>query len=188
MNPRNSTNPIDDPVKGYATSRGFHKRTLDRWLALKEADAAALLALVQELKVGENHLKDFLDWLEEIALRDGVSVAAILARDEMSRVVSDPRLGRNDKLKRLKDELRRLRFPRLAKIEEEIQRRVRAMKLDPGLSVNVPAGLEGGAVILKIQATSYDEARRLTARLGDVMERAEMKEIFSLLHGDGTEW
>jgi hypothetical protein len=177
----------EEGIQAYCRLKGFHKQTEARWLGLGAGDGAALLALVQELKAGENHLKDFLDWLEEIALRDGVSVAAILARDEMSRIVSDPRLGRNDKLKRLKDELRRLRFPRLARIEEEIHRRVRAMKLDPGLSVAVPAGLEGGAVTVKIEATSYDEARRLTARLGDVMERAEMKEIFSLLHGDDTE-
>jgi hypothetical protein len=186
MQPTNPKEALNDLVADYAKSRGFHRRTLDRWLGLGAGDGAALLALVQELKAGENHLKDFLDWLEEIALRDGINVAAILARGEMSRIVSDPRLGRNDKLKRLKDELRRLRFPRLARIEEEIQRRVRAMKLDPGLSVTVPAGLEGGAVTIKIEARSYEEARRLTARLGDVTERAEMKEIFSLLHGDDT--
>jgi len=182
----NSPNSADDILR-YAKEKGFRRQTVERWLSLSAEDGAALLALVRELKAGENHLKDFLDWLEEIALRDGVGVAAILARDEMSRIVSAPRLGRNDKLKRLKDELRRLRFPRLARIEEEIHRRVRALKLDPGLSVNVPAGLEGGAVTVKIEATSHDEARRLTARLGDVMERAEMKEIFSLLHGEDTE-
>jgi hypothetical protein len=178
---------MNDLISAYGKEKGFRPQTVDRWLKLAEVDRKAILSLAQELRIGENHLRDVLDWLEEISLRDGASFAAILGEEPLPRILSDPRLGRNDKLKRLKDELRRLRFPRLARIEEEIHRRVRAMKLDPGLSVAVPAGLEGGAVTVKIEATSYDEARRLTARLGDVMERAEMKEIFSLLHGDDTE-
>jgi len=31
------------------------------------------------LKIGENHLRDLMDWLEEISLRDGCAVDAILA-------------------------------------------------------------------------------------------------------------
>ena len=135
------------------------------------------------MKPGENHFKDLLDWLEEIALRDGSAIARILNREEFSRVATDPRLGRNDKLKRIKDELRRLRFPRLARIEEEIQRRVREMKLKPPLRLTVPAGLEGGAVTIEMKATSYDELKRLSAELARVVEQQDMKEIFTLMRG-----
>jgi hypothetical protein len=176
----------EEGIQAYCRLKGFHKQTEARWLGLGAGDGAALLELVQELKAGENHFKDLLDWLEEIALRDGVNVAAILARDEMSRIVSDPRLGRNDKLKRLKDELRRLRFPRLAKIEEEIQRRVRAMKLDPGVSVTVPVSLEGGAVTVEIKAASHDELKRLIGDLLQLSEGEQMKQIFVLLRGEAT--
>lgn len=151
---------------------------------MSEADGATLLTLAETLKVGENHFKDILDWLEEIALRDGATVAQILSRDEFGRIAGDPRLGRNDKLKRVKDELRRLRYPRLARIEEEIQRRVRDMKLKPQLQLTVPAGLEGGAVTIEVKAGSYDELKGLSAELARVAEQAEMKEIFALMRGE----
>jgi hypothetical protein len=176
----------EEGIRAYCRLKGFHKQTEARWLGLGAGDGAALLALVQELKVGENHLKDFLDWLEEIALRDGVNVAAILARDEMSRIMSDPRLGRNDKLKRLKDELRRLRFPRMARIEEEIQRRIREMKLKPQILVVVPPGLESGAVTVQVKATNYDEMMRLVEDLMQLSKGEQMKEIFALLRGEAT--
>ena len=35
---------------------------------------------VQELQLGENHLRDFLDWCEEIVLRDGGTIADLLAK------------------------------------------------------------------------------------------------------------
>lgn len=175
------TNP---DIRAYCQAKNFHRQTEARWLALAAADGAALLRLAQELKAGENHLKDILDWLEEIALRDGGAIAEILAREEFARIASDPRLGRNDKLKRLKDEIRRLRYPRLARIEDGIQRRVREMKLDPRLSLTVPAGLEGGGVTVNIRATACDDLERLAAQLVRAAETDAMKEIFSLLRGE----
>src|SRR5690349_11897052 len=112
-----------EEIRTYCRQRGFSPRIEARWLALGDADRSALLSLMQEIKAGENHFKDVLDWLEEIALRDGVGMAELVKN--LSPMIDDPRLGRNDKLKRLKDELRRVRFPRLARVEDEIQRRVR---------------------------------------------------------------
>ena len=171
---------MTDEIQSYCRQRGFSLRIQDRWLALDDADRSALLSLMQEIKAGENHFKDVLDWLEEIELRDGVRIAALLKN--LSTTIDDPRLGRNDKLKRLKDELRRIRFPRLARIEDEIQRRVRELKLAPGLSLSVPVGLEGGAVTIKIEAGSADEMRALVRSLAGAAESGPMNEIFSLLH------
>lgn len=174
-------------IRAYCQAKNFHRQTEARWLALSAADGEALLRLAQELKAGENHLKDILDWLEEIALGDGGAIAEILAREEFARIASDPRLGRNDRLKRLKEEIRRLRFPRLARIEEDIHRRIRDMKLDPRLQLTVPAGLEGGAVTVNIRAAARDDLARLAAQLVRAAETDSMKEIFSLLHGEVAE-
>ena len=177
---------IHQQIQAYCRSKGFHAETEARWLGLSEADREALLGLVRELKAGENHLKDILEWVEEIALRDGTGLAVLL-RDDLSRIATDPRLGRNDKLKRLKDELRRLRFPRLARVEDEILRRVRALKLDSKSSVSVPAGLEGSAVTVKMQAASHDELKRLVGEMARAVETREMSEIFALLKGEAED-
>jgi hypothetical protein len=174
----------DRQIEAYCRSKGFHPKTQERWLALSNADREALLALVETLKAGENHFKDLLDWLEEISVRDGVGVAQVLGRNELARIASDPRLGRSDRLKRLKEEVRRLRFPRLARIEDEIHRRVRAMKLDPKVELTVPAGLEGGAVTIQMKAAGYDELKRLSTEVARVVEDDGMREIFALLRGE----
>ena len=174
----------DQQILAYCRRKSFHPKTQERWLELSDADREALLLLAGTLKVGENHFKDLLDWLEEISVRDGVGIAQLLGREILSRVVSDPRLGRSDRLKRLKDEVRRLRFPRLARIEDEIGRRVREMKLDPKVMLTVPAGLEGSAVTIQMKAAGYDELKRLSAEVARVVEEDAMKEIFALLRGE----
>ena len=174
----------DQQILAYSKTRGFHHNTVERWLGLSGPDREALMTLAQGLDVGQNHLRDLLEWLEEIQLRDGVSFAEILSREELSRIMSDPRLGRNDKLKRLKDELRRLRFPRMARIEKEIHQRIREMKLKPQINVTVPPGLEGGVVTLTVKASSHDELKRLFGEVAQVVEGEGMKEVFLLLRGE----
>jgi len=107
--------------------------------------------------------------LEEIALRDGVDLCHILQREPFLGISSDPRLGRNDKLKRIKEEVRRLRFPRLTSMEEAIR-------------ITVPPGLEGGLTV-QMRAASRKELERLVGELSQLLEKKAVQEIFSLLEG-----
>ena len=146
--------------------------------------ALAKLALV--LKISENHLRDLMDWSEEIALRDGVAVAAIFDGNGIDDIATDPRLGRADKVKRIKELLRRLRFPRLARTEDEIQSKIRAFKLQAEIRVTVPAGLEGGRLQIEFSVTNQQDFKRLADKIVAVANSSLTGEIFTLLGGTGS--
>src|SRR3712207_3093283 len=114
-------------IRAYASARGFHERTLERWLAWQEGDREALFAIAANLRAGENHVRDLLEWLEEIALRDSASIRNLLNGPAVIDTLSAPRLGRSDKLKRVKEHFRRARFPRLARIEDAIAARIQRL-------------------------------------------------------------
>ena len=105
-----------------------------------------LLSLALDLKISENHLRDLMDWLEEAALRDGAAIGALLARQSIDDIKTDPRLGRADKLKRIKEQVRRLRFPRLAQTEDEIRAEYPSVKASARDSPERGAGLGRRAV------------------------------------------
>ncbi|MBI2091242.1 MAG: hypothetical protein HYT78_21295 [Deltaproteobacteria bacterium] len=180
-----ATSSINDIIVGYAKEKGFHQQTLERWLNLAEADREAILGLAQGLKPSENHLRDFLDWLDEISLRDGLSPRDVLSSEPLVRIFSDPRLSRSDKLKRIKEEVRRLRFPRLSRIEDAIQQTVRDMGLSSRIQVIIPPGLEGGTVTVQLKSASYEELKRLVVELGRASETDRARRLFELLRGDG---
>jgi len=173
----------EQEIRDYATAKGFHPRTLDRWLSWQADDAAALARLAFALKIGENHLRDLMDWLEEIALRDRQSIGAILASRTIDDIGTDPRLGRADRLKRIKEELRRLRFPRLAKTEDAIRSRIDDLKLHPEIRLTVPPGLEGGQLRIEFAATSQAELKQRAAKLAQAADQVSVAEIFGLLAG-----
>jgi hypothetical protein len=173
-------------IRDYITARGFHPRTLERWLSWERADQDALAEIAQNLKVGENHLRDLMDWLEEIALRDRSRIHDILGSKAIADIETDPRLGRADKLKRIKEQVRRLRFPRLAETEDAIRNKIQALKLASGIRLSVPSGLEEGRLQVEFKATSHDELKRMIAQLTDAAEKDSVREIFELLAGRRT--
>ena len=139
------------------------------------------------LKIGENHLRDLMDWVEEIALRDQSTMTEILTWKPIVDIESDPRLGRADKLKRVKEELRRLRFPRLAQIEDSIRLRIQELKLHPEIRLTVPQGLEGGKLRVEFSASTPEELKNLTVKLAEVAGANSIREIFALLAGEAVE-
>src|SRR4051812_18295394 len=105
---------LQEEIQQFAKSKGLHPHTFERWCSWTTEDGAALLGIAQVLKPGENHLRDLMDWLEEIEIRDALSIRDVLQSQE--RIVTNPRLGRADRLKRIKEQIRRMRFPRLAQL------------------------------------------------------------------------
>ena len=127
-----------------------------------------------------------MDWLEEIELRDGVVISELLQSKTMTDIRTDPRLGRADRLKRLKDQVRRIRFPRLSQIEDSIQAKIRQLKLQPAVKLLVPAGLEGGDLQIEFTARSPAEFKSIVANLGAAAESENLAEIYLLLKGAGN--
>ena len=174
---------LDQQIREYAQAKAFHAQTLERWLNWNEADRGAFLRLALALKASENHLRDLMDWLEEIALRDGSLIKAILCAKTIIDIETDPRLGRADKLRRIKEQIRRLRFPRLAQAEDAIHTQIRAMKLPLEIRLSVPPGLEGGRLQIEMSASNHDDFKRLTAALAAAAQTDCAGSVFEILAG-----
>lgn len=170
-------------IEEYAKSRGFHPHSTARWLGWRPEAAAALYRLAVSLKMGESHLRDFMDWLEEISLRDSRPIDAILDQKPILDIETAPRLGRADKLKRIKEEIRRLRYPRLAWAEDRVRERIRSLKLDRRIELAAAPGLEGGELHVAFRASSQEEFKALAAALLDAASKEPIQEAFTCLSG-----
>lgn len=124
-----------------------------------------------------------MDWLEEIALRDRQSIHAVLTSKSVDDIATDPRLGRADRLKRIKERIRRLRFPRLAEAEDMIRAKIQDLKLHPEIRVTVPPGLEGSQLRFEFTAASHAELKQIAAKLTEAADKDSLPEIFDLLTG-----
>jgi hypothetical protein len=176
----------ESAIRNYAQAKGFRRQTLERWLAWEPSDRDALAEVALSLKISENQLREMMDWLEEISLRDRIAIGELIGRAEMSSARTDPRLGRADKIKRLKEQLRRWRFPRLATVEDAVRQHIRALKLPSEIRLSVPPGLEGGRLQAEVTAGSLTEFQRLVGRLNQVAGESALAEIFRCLSGESA--
>ena len=175
---------LDARLRAYGDERHFRGKTIERWLALQDEDAAALLELAESLRLGENQLRDLWLWAEEVAWRDGCSVATVLATPELRRALRQQG-GRAETLKAYKAALRRMRFPGLVAREQQLAQLVADLDLPATVAVQWPAFLEGDTLRLTFASTSAAELRATIAAMGEAVERDACDEIFALLGGDG---
>jgi hypothetical protein len=176
----------DEQIREYAQQKGFRGGTLKRWLDWQEPDKEALLGLAVRMRASENHICDLLEWLEEVSLRDGAVIRDLLSAGPVAKIETDPRLGRADKLKRIKKQIWRWRFPRLSEIEDRLQARIRELKLTSAIRLSVPSGLEGGKLSVAIQASTLAELEASVRELADAAQHKSMAAIFALLNGEAT--
>jgi hypothetical protein len=177
---KNAVPALAEQIVAYAQHKHLSAQTLGRWQVWREEDRAALLSLAEELQLGENHLRDFLDWLEEIVLRDGSTVCSLLARPELRRPL-DAKLSRNDKLKAVKDALRKLRYPQLSRLEDNLRAAVKALDLGGRVRVSFPPAFEGDEVTVEITARNVKELDESVTRLQRQLDDGALQRVFDLL-------
>jgi hypothetical protein len=159
--------------------------TRDELLAARTEDwsddeRGALARVVAVLRPSPRHLADVLDWLEDIAARDGMRPAAVLAESGLQHALAGSGSA-PDRLKRWKETLRRRRYPRLAAREAEFAAAVRGLDLGRAVAIAAPAAFEGGAVTITIRAGSAADLEATLDRLDGARRRGALAELFALL-------
>lgn len=171
---------LEGAIRAYTTERAFHADTCERWLSLAADDAGALWELTQELRLGENQLRDLWQWAEEIAARDRTTLAAVLTGAAVRAARQRPG-GRSERLKASKAALRRLRFPGLAKTEDRIAALIAGLDLSPTVRLSVPDFLEGDELRAEIVARDAAGLAAAAHRLAQAAAQPACEEIFELL-------
>jgi hypothetical protein len=141
---------------------------------------AALAAIVERLRPSAHHLGDILDWLDDIAAREGAAPEAPLGDAEL-RAIAAGGGSAPERLKRWKERLRRLRYPRLAARETAVAEQVRALACGPTMTVTPPPALEGGVVTITIRARSAHELGDAVETLRQRLARGDVARLFALL-------
>ena len=167
-------------MTAYARRKRLSATTLARWQARPATDRAALFSLLQDLQCGENHLKDLLDWFEEIAARDERTIADILEQRELRGARATPG-SRHDKLKAVKTAVRKLRYPRLTRLEENVRQAVKALDLGRTGQVSFPSDFEGDEVRLTLTVRNVHELQDVLSRLRQRLDDGRFQRVFDAL-------
>ena len=176
---------IDTEIRTLAEERRMPAAHLERWLAFDEVSRRGMLALARNVRFRTGQLVSALELLEEIAVRERVTVAEVLERDEIRRIADGPGSG-PARASALIEALRKIRFPQLRQMQERLRSQVAALELPRGISVDLPKELGSDELTVSLRVRSADDLGRLVAALNQ--SSAGLARIVEMLGGnDGND-
>jgi ParB family chromosome partitioning protein len=166
--------------------RQFQQALIDETLSLpmaerlqhmEAADARAVFALFREIRAGLNVQREILDNAGESALRDGKRLRDVLTGNEIMQIRKDAELDRATRTGKIRQLLKRRRYPALTAAEQRFLRRVGELGLPREMALVPPPGFEGRDYNLSLRFRSRAQLQRQLAVMERVLESDAFKEI-----------
>ncbi len=168
-------------LQRYVVSHSIPIRVSSRVAEWATGDQEALSGLFKIITLGGNNLKDLLDLIEEISLRDRVAIREVLAMKEILEVIEEPRLTSTQKREMLKQKLHQIRYPVLSERTERISMLLKEGGALPGVSLTPPPYLEGSSLKASFSFGSVEKLKEAVDRLNLMANREEIREVLNLL-------
>jgi hypothetical protein len=171
---------IDARIHALADERRLPASHLVRWLAMDPPSRSTMLEIALDLRLRTGQIVTALDLLDEIAVREHISIAAILEHPEIRRITR--RAGSApSRASALLEQLRALRYPLLKKMQDELRAEVSALNLPRDISIDLPKDLGSDEVTVSLRARSAEELAHLLEVLDQ--RRPGLTRIFEMLGG-----
>jgi hypothetical protein len=170
----------DAEIRALAAERRVPDAHLERWLAMDAPSRGAFLILARTLRLRTGQIVSTLEMLEEAAVRERATVAAILDRKEIRRIADGPGSA-PARASAFVEEVRAIRFPLLKSAQERLRAEIAALELPRGISVVLPKELGSDELTVSLRASSGDELARLLSALE--RSRARLSRIIDMLGG-----
>jgi hypothetical protein len=171
---------IDEQIRAVAGERRLPSSHLAKWLAMDQLSRAAMLEVARTLRLRTGQLVTALDTLDEIGVREHLTIAAILDRPEVRRITngSGPAPSRASALL---EALRTLRYPLLKRMQDDLHAEASALKLPRGISLDLPKDLGSDELTVSLRVRSGAELAHLLEALDQ--KRAGLTRIIEMLGG-----
>ena len=175
-----SADDIDAQIRDLAAEKRLSPSHLERWLAMDSPSRGALLDLARAMRFRTGQLMTALDTLDEIAVREHVTIAAVLDRPEIRRIANAPGSAPS-RASAMLEAIRTLRYPLLKKMQEQLHTEISALKLPRGISLDLPTDLGSDELTVSLRVRSAAEL----AHLLDALERSRpgLTRIIEMLGG-----
>ncbi len=138
---------------------------------LPSETAISLSAFLRRLRLSLHKQRELIGIIQEIAIRDDISIEAILNAKAIENILNDPEMDLPRKTGLIRDYLRKRRYPHLSRAHEAFERLKGELKLGEYVDLKPPPGFEGNRYTL-------------TLIFGSMTELEQQKKTIERLSGD----
>jgi ParB-like chromosome segregation protein Spo0J len=162
---------LEQGLQEYLVRKNLSLSASALFLYLDKEGQQAILPFLEELRPGENRVKEIISFLREVSLRDGVSIPSLLARGDIGKILSDRETQRPQRIEQLRRIVKEMRFPRLVEMEQKFAQYKRSLSLPPQVSFHPPPFFEGEEFIMELRFKDFKSFREMVTKLNQISER-----------------
>ena len=172
---------LEGEIKEIAHRRDYPLKLLVRWLKFPTDDTMSIYSLVSGARFGSGAAVEVMNIVREITIRDEIPVEEILKIGEVDSILQNEAITPNEKVERIREALRRLRYPNLHRLEGEFARRVSALKITRGEYLTHPPYFEGDFLSFSLKFKDTDELKRMGESIVEMADEEDMEKLVGMV-------
>lgn len=135
--------------------------------------------IFDKLKLSLNKQREFLTLCYEIAANENITIADLLKEDDISNILDDKDIDRNQKTRLIRNYLKKRRFPNLVKFESEFEKNLKKLNLLEGVKLIPPPNFEGSSFHINMELKKTTDLNEKTKYLNKLIENPVLQKILS---------
>jgi len=141
----------------------------------------AIFNFFQKLRLGKNRQKEFLGLFQELSEITGQSYTQILENIEIQDVLSDNKITLPRKIDRIKEILRKIRYPIFTEVNEKFQTLKKQLNLPPNIMLRPPPFFEGEKYTIEFKFKNQSEYKKVVEILNSIADQNQFDNLENLV-------
>ena len=168
---------LPQPVQNGIISNTISLPTALELVELPHEVGVGFSELFNRLKLSLNKQRQLLTLVKEIAIREDASIEDVLGETYLRETLLSEELDRNQKARKIRNYLKKRRFPEITRTEKAFEARVKALQLGSGVKLIPPIHFEGATYTLSIYFDNLNELHDRRETLDQLIQNPNLHKI-----------
>jgi ParB-like chromosome segregation protein Spo0J len=165
---------FEEPIRCSIATERVSLRVAGLMIGLSRKDRLKVNELFTTLRWSSNQQWKAIQWIMEIASREGRSIEEVISHREITEILHSSRMSNPQKLKHIVKALKRTRFPLLMKAENAFKKGISAFPLPEGVKITAPPFFEGTDYRVEIV---FEKGKELRDRLEELSRLSGLDKV-----------
>lgn len=144
---------------------------------MEQLEAIAISQIIEQLHLTLNHQKEIIRLAQEGARLNNVPVLDVIKDGNITDVINDPGIDRNQKIKRIRRYLKQIRYPEIVRFETNYLACLQRIKLPESIQLNPPADFEGNNFSMVLHFQDLKQFKTVNDRLNELQDHPDFAKI-----------
>jgi len=144
---------------------------------LEHKDAIAFSHIIEALNPTLNHQKEIIRLIKEISRLNNVPMSEVINESIIADTIDDPELDRNQKIKKIRQYLKQIRYPEIVRFEKNYLNCLQRMKLPESIHLIPPADFEGNNYSMHLDFQNLNQFKDINNVLNKLQDHVDFARI-----------